>query len=232
MRLRWSHPAKEAKRQRTESKRAKARRRRAAGILEQVAEITAAANKKKKVGGWRRGSGRKPDWLKRTGLPATTAHDILTNIDVVKVWTSLLTSKDEAIRLQTLIYLTNRQQGMPKQQGDLNIGVEGLMTKFEIQLVAPRHVGADGKPLPDLQWVKAKEQAHLLEGEISTPPEPAPSAAFQPPPPPPEPTGNCRFHGDFLLKDSGGREICPQCKRDAERQESYLRGLMPAGGRQ
>jgi len=74
----------------------------------------------------------------------------------------------------------------------------------------------------------------LIEGVTSevTPPNPAPVAEFQPPPPPPEPTGNCRFHGDFRLSESGGREICPQSKHDADLQEKWLAGLLPAGGRQ
>src|SRR5262249_30483083 len=160
----------------------------------------------------------KPDYFKKMGIKPTSAAQLLEALDVPKIIESLINDRNPAIRLQTLNMLYNRAYGLPKETGELNVGVAGGVTKFVIEYASPNV--NDGRPLPLAEFNKAREQAGLLEGETVTPREPASSsAAVQPPPPLPEPTGTCRFHGDYLLKDSGGREICPQCRKDSERYE-------------
>jgi len=179
-------------------------------------------------GGWRPGAGRKPNYFKKIGIKPISAHELLASLDIPKIIGDLVNDRNPAIRLQTLTMLLNRAYGLPHTTGEVNVtGGTASTTEFLVKFVSPDV--NNGNPLPHTEWLKTLEQRRFLEGETV---EAAPSAAAQPPPPPPEPTGNCRFHGDFLLKDSGGREICPQCKRDAERQENWLAGLMPAGGRQ
>jgi len=131
---------------------------------------------KKKRDGWGPGSGHKPDFLKRSGLAPMTAHVILSHVDVVKIWASLLNSTDEAIRLQALIYLTNRQQGMPRQRGDLNVNCASTNTVITVEYVDAK----DGQPVP----TSGKLPVEKLLAGFCRPSEPAPVAEIQSPPPP------------------------------------------------
>jgi hypothetical protein len=66
-------------------------------------------------GGKRPGAGRKPNYLKRLGIKAITAAEILAHFSEIDLWRGLLNHKSAAIRLQTLQYLTDRRDGKPKQ---------------------------------------------------------------------------------------------------------------------
>jgi hypothetical protein len=80
-----------------------------AEIEQQVAEQTAAIVKKR--GGKRPGAGRRPNYLKRSGLPAMSAHIILAHFDQVRLWSAVLNSKSDDVRLRALQYLVDREQG-------------------------------------------------------------------------------------------------------------------------
>ena len=71
-------------------------------------------------GGWRPGSGRKPNYLKRLGIKALTAAEILAHHDEPKLWYGLLHHKSADIRLRTLSYLTDRRDGKAKQAVDVS----------------------------------------------------------------------------------------------------------------
>jgi hypothetical protein len=214
MSARWkAHPRKETKRQ------AVARKRKVDRLL---AEAVAEPAPKPK-GGWRPGAGRKPDYFKKLGIKPISAHELLQALDIPKIIGDLINDRNAQIRLATLTMLLNRAYGLPKETGELNVtGGVSNATSIRVEFVHAK----DGQHLP-----LPAQDGQLLEGETVVSPKPAPVAAVQPPPPP-EPTGNCRFHGDFRLSESGGREICPQCRKDAERQERWLAGLMPGAGLQ
>ena len=80
-----------------------------AEVEKQVAEQTAAIVKKR--GGRRPGAGRRPNFLKRSGLPPMDAHIILAHFDQVKLWANVLNSKSDDVRLRALTYLIDREQG-------------------------------------------------------------------------------------------------------------------------
>jgi hypothetical protein len=64
-------------------------------------------------GGKRPGAGRKPNYLKRLGIKAVTAAEILAHVDEVESWLGLL--QDKNYKLQALQYLTDRRDGKAKQ---------------------------------------------------------------------------------------------------------------------
>jgi hypothetical protein len=67
-------------------------------------------------GGRRPGAGRKPNYLKRLGIKAMTAAEILAHFSEIDLWRGLLTHKNANIRLQTLQYLTDRRDGRPHRK--------------------------------------------------------------------------------------------------------------------
>ena len=219
MKLRWRKPVSEGKRQRMLRKRANK-------IMDEVGAQVEKLKAAKPRGGPRPGAGRKPDYFKKLGIKPISAHELLQALDIPKIIGDLINDRNPQIRLATLTMLLNRAYGLPKETGELN--VTGLPSLPAIQVAFVTAKDGQLVPLPE------QGGKQLIEGVTSevTPPNPAPVAEFQPPPPPPEPTGNCRFHGDFRLSESGGREICPQSKHDADLQEKWLAGLLPAGGRQ
>ena len=85
---------------------------------------------KGKRGGPRPGSGRKPNYLKRLGIKAITAAEILAHHDEPKLWYALLHHKSPDIRLRTLSYLTDRRDGKPKQAVDISGGVVHAHTVY------------------------------------------------------------------------------------------------------
>lgn len=89
----------------------KERARKAKEAERAIAEATQKL--KKRRGGWRPGSGRRPNYLKRSKLPLLQAHVILASVDLIKIWGRLLNSKDESIRLLALIYLKTGNRACP-----------------------------------------------------------------------------------------------------------------------
>jgi hypothetical protein len=170
-------------------------------------------------GGARLNAGRKPEYFRELGIKPISAEQLLEALDVPKIVESLINDRNPAIRLQTMALLWNRAYGLPRTTGEIEVTGRGT-TRIAVEFVHSK----DGEP------ALAQNGPALLKGQTATSSEPAPVSETQPPPPLPEPMGSCRFHGDFRLAESGGKEICPQY---AEKQERWLAGLMPGGsGRQ
>ena len=91
---------------------------------------------KSKRGGKRPGAGRKPNLAKRLlkGIHRDTILAAVQEIDVGGVIQSLLKSKREVIRLQTLSFIFDRVQGKPKQ----DIGIPGGNAARPCPRSAPR----------------------------------------------------------------------------------------------
>lgn len=85
---------------------------------------------KGKRGGPRPGSGRKPNYLKRLGIKAITAAEILAHHDEPNLWYALLHHKSPDIRLRTLSYLTDRRDRKPKQAVDVSGGIVHAHTVY------------------------------------------------------------------------------------------------------
>jgi hypothetical protein len=218
MKLRWRHPARESKRQ-------KSMRHKAGEILDQLAEEIEKQKAKKPRGGPRPGAGRKANYFKKLGIKPVSAAQLLDSLDVPRIIEGLINDRNPQIRLATLTMLLNRAYGLPKETGELN--VTGLPSSPAIQVIFATAKDGQLVPLPE------QGGKQLIEGvtsEVTTQPQPAPVAAFEPPPLPPEPTGNSPFHGDYRLSEAGGS--CPPCKRQTEQREAWLAGLMPAGSGQ
>ncbi len=81
-------------------------------------------------GGKRPGAGRKPNYLKRLGIKAITAAEILAHFQELDLWRGLLTHKSASIRLQTLQYLTDRRDGKPKQAVNVSGGLLHAHTAY------------------------------------------------------------------------------------------------------
>jgi len=78
---------------------------------------------KSRRGGKRVGAGRKPNYLKRLGIKAITAAELLAHVDEPELWKGLLTHKSPDVRLRTLQYLTDRRDGKAKQAIEVNGGL-------------------------------------------------------------------------------------------------------------
>jgi hypothetical protein len=81
-------------------------------------------------GGKRPGAGRKPDYLKRLGIKAITAAEILAHHNEPELWQGLLNNKSADIRLRTLQYLTDRRDGKAKQAVDVSGGLLHAHTAY------------------------------------------------------------------------------------------------------
>jgi hypothetical protein len=81
-------------------------------------------------GGKRPGSGRKPNYLKRLGIKAITAAEILAHHDEPELWKGLLTHKSPDVRLRTLQYLTDRRDGKAKQAIEVKGGLVHAHTAY------------------------------------------------------------------------------------------------------
>ena len=169
-------------------------------------------------GGWRPGSGRKPNYFKKTGIKPITAHELLASLDVPKVIGDLINDRSPQIRLATLNMLLNRVLGLPKETGEFSVAAD-VPTRFEI-VFAPAKPGEPTIALPQ------QSGSELIEGEVA----PKPNVAVEPPPALPQPTASCQYHGNYPIPTFGASVPCPQCKRDSERHERWLAGLMPGGG--
>jgi hypothetical protein len=93
-------------------------------------------NVRKPVGGKRPGSGRKPNYLKRLGIKAITAADLLAHVNEIELWKGLLNHKSADVRLRTLSYLTDRRDGKPKQAVDVTGGIIHPHTTYRDPLLA------------------------------------------------------------------------------------------------
>jgi hypothetical protein len=79
--------------------------------MSEIQAITTSATEvKSKRGGRRPNAGRKPNYLKRLGIKAITAAEILAHVDEPDLWKGLLHHKNPHVRLQTLQYLTDRKE--------------------------------------------------------------------------------------------------------------------------
>jgi hypothetical protein len=76
----------------------------------------------KRRGGKRPGAGRKPNYLKRLGIKAITAAEILAHVNEPELWQGLLNHKSPDVRLRTLQYLTDRRDGKAKQAVEVSGG--------------------------------------------------------------------------------------------------------------
>jgi hypothetical protein len=79
-------------------------------------------------GGKREGAGRKPNYLKRLGIKAVTAAEILAHVDEVQLWLGLLQHKN--YKLQALQYLTDRRDGKAKQAIQVSGGLLHAHTAY------------------------------------------------------------------------------------------------------
>jgi hypothetical protein len=98
-----------------------------------MADVNTAQDKPKAPrgrGGKRPGAGRKPNYLKRLGIKAITAAEILAHFHELDLWRGLLTHKSPAIRLQTLQYLTDRRDGKLKQAVNVSGGLIHAHTTY------------------------------------------------------------------------------------------------------
>ena len=94
-----------------------------------------AANKAGR-GGKRPGAGRKPNYLKRLGIKAITAAEILAHHNEPELWAGLLRHKSPDIRLRTIQYLTDRRDGKPKQAVSVSGGILHAHTVYRDPLLA------------------------------------------------------------------------------------------------
>ena len=74
-------------------------------------------------GGKRPGAGRKPNCLKRLGIKAITAAEILAHVNEPELWKGLLNHKSPDVRLRTLQYLTDRRDGKAKRAVEVSGGL-------------------------------------------------------------------------------------------------------------
>jgi hypothetical protein len=87
-------------------------------------------------GGRRSGAGRKPNYLKRLGIKALTAAEILAHHNEPDLWAGLLNHKSPDIRLRTLQYLVDRRDGKAKQAVQVSGGLLHAHTVYRDPLLA------------------------------------------------------------------------------------------------
>ena len=197
----------------------------------QVAEGTTTIVKKR--GGKRPGAGRKPNFLKRSGLPPMDAHIILAHFDQVKLWANVLNSKSDDVRLRALTYLIDREQGKAPDRV-ISAAASAIEVSFK---------PVDGKSLsPEVARLVRHNELERLghppiaddfptrEPETLAPaPEPAPdppAAAL------PEPRAKvvgllCVRHGEYILPINAKSDMCPTCIQEGEAAERRLLSLLP-----
>ncbi len=135
-----------------------------------MAEFEAVeAAQKSKRGGKRIGAGRKPNYLKRLGIKAITAAEILAHVDEPELWQGLLTHKSPDVRLRTLQYLTDRRDGKPRQAVDVSGGILHAHTTYrnpQLAALSPEELTALDAltkklalPAPDTPYNQTKSDA-------------------------------------------------------------------------
>jgi len=173
-------------------------------VGEQSAELV-----KKGPGGKRPGAGRKPNFLKRSRLPPMSAHIILAHFDQVKLWSSVLNSKSDDVRLRALQYLVDREQGKAPDRL-----IADSASSINVEFVA-----APG--------VDAQELRVHFTPENSVEPEPVREL-----PALPEPKAKvvgllCVRHGEYVLPINAKSDMCPTCIQEAAEAERRLFSLLP-----
>ncbi len=103
-----------------------------------MAEVITApkSEERSRRGGRRSGAGRKPNYLKRLGIKAITAAEILAHHDEPDLWAGLLNHKSPDIRLRTLQYLVDRRDGKAKQAVQVSGGLLHAHTVYRDPLLA------------------------------------------------------------------------------------------------
>ncbi len=96
------------------------------------------------TGGKRPGAGRKPTRISTIikKLPKNTAAMILSEINEGGKWTKLLESSDENVVLKSLIYLTDRRDGKPKQSIEAS-GPGGGPIEADVKVTLVRPDGSE-----------------------------------------------------------------------------------------
>ncbi len=89
-----------------------------------------AVEQRSKRGVKRNGAGRKPNYLKRLGIKAITAAEILAHVNQPELWHGLLHHKSPDVRLRIFTYLTDRRDGKPKQAVDVSGGIMHAHTTY------------------------------------------------------------------------------------------------------
>jgi hypothetical protein len=233
----------------------KRRAKRRAKLRDEKVIIDAVDNIKKARGGKREGAGRPPNHLRGTNTPPLTAHAILLCVDEQRYWMRLLRDQSASIRLQTLTYLKNREQGMPTQRAEVEatvfnpLSAEELAATTELQKAEMLlKYGANWL----LEWGRhnigdLKKCVAEVEDQLKNP-KPAPIAALPPAPPAPdysdtlapkyetatavippeaEPLLSCPKHGDYFKPKNQRSNMCPQCIADGALDEKRLQSLLP-----
>ena len=199
---------------------------REAELEKQVAEQTAAIIKKR--GGKRPGAGRKPNFLKRSGLPPMDAHIILAHFDQVKLWANVLNSKSDDVRLRALTYLIDREQGKAPDRL-----ISAAASAIEVSF---KTVDGESQSPEVARLVRQNELDQLgLIPKSALAPEPE----LAPDPPPaalPEPKAKvvgllCVRHGEYVLPINAKSDMCPACIHEGEQAERRLLSLLPNASR-
>jgi hypothetical protein len=204
-----------------EKKVAKKKPSRDAELEQQVAEQSSAIVKKR--GGKRPGAGRKPNFLKRSGLPPMSAHIVLAHFDQVKLWSSVLNSKSDDVRLRALQYLVDREQG--KAPDRLISDISAISVEF---------VAEKGGQL-EARRDEILDQLGIIPKGTAEPQTVAPALELAPDPPPaalPEPRAKvvgllCVRHGEYVLPINAKSDMCPTCIQEAAEAERRLFSLLP-----
>jgi hypothetical protein len=103
-------------------------------------------------GGRRPGAGRKPDYLKRLGIKALTAAEILAHFNEIELWQGLLNHKSADIRLRTLSYLIDRRDGKAKQA----VEVSGALVHAHTAYRDPRLAALSQEEIQQLDAITRK----------------------------------------------------------------------------
>jgi hypothetical protein len=201
-------------------KLAKKKPNRDAELEKQVAEQSAAIVRKR--GGKRPGAGRKPNFLKRSGLPPMDAHIILAHFDQVKLWANVLNSKSDDVRLRALTYLIDREQGKAPERV-ISAAASAIEVSFKT---------VDGERLsPEVAHRVRQNELEQLglvpKSALAPAPEPAPAPAALPEPKAKVVGLLCVRHGEFVLPINAKSDMCPACIHEGEQAERRLLSLLP-----
>jgi hypothetical protein len=201
------------------------------------------ADEKKKAdrrGGRRKGAGRKPNYLKRLGIPPISAAHILAHVDETKLILSLLDDKSAEVRLRTWVCLREMRDGKPRQAvGVYGAPVDSIAERLREGLAKKdsdidarikqleAELGYTPKPKTIEGEVPANPAAQKIVNSLKAlvePPKAPPSVPQDAPPtlpawqgitesvPPPQAgtSAYCDTHGRFTQARS--TDLCPECK--------------------
>jgi hypothetical protein len=232
-----------------EKARKKRRRQR---LLDEKEVREAVEGIKASRGGKRNDAGRPKNYLRDINTPPLQAHAIWLCIDELHFWKQLLNSPSEAIRLQTGIYLKDRQLGKPVQpEVTATVGKYDHLTSEELtQKILEfieenaESVGLTISPTDDAPAVPVAALPPAtapVEGpwsvnnmaDYNDPPGFKPASYEPPVVMPPEPAEKEYFcpkrgHGKYFKPKDQKSDMCPLCIADGLRDRDYLGSLMPA----